>query len=130
MIVVEVTVVVIVVVIPAGTTLIVWWLYKHKTVTHWGKIPRWKKCRKCKGWGALDKDGEPFAQDPRTLSHVMWAHGNSRTCRPCNGHGFKPDRTPVHPRPVTVLTKSDDPPPTLFTDETEEGGNDDGERDE
>lgn len=130
MIVAEVTVVVIVVVIPAGTALAVWWLYKHKTIRHWGKVPPRLKCARCNGWGALDKNKQPFHDDPRTLAHVMWAHGNSRDCPDCNGHGFKPYRGPVRPRPVTVLTKSDDPAPTLFTDEDEEGGNDDGERDD
>jgi hypothetical protein len=84
------------------------------SLVQWGKIAAPDKCEKCAGWGVLKMDGTAFEQDARTLAHVMWARGNRRTCRPCNGRGFYTKRSPVTPGPVTVLPEVG-PAPELIT---------------
>lgn len=96
-------------------------------VRQWGRIAAAEICKRCNGWGVLNKNKQPFKQDPRTLAHVMWAHGNRRDCSTCNGRGYYTPRVPANktPGPVVTLVPADDEPDLLFPGGPEVTGPDD-----
>jgi hypothetical protein len=78
-------------------------------VRQWGVIPAAETCAECNGVGVLDKNKQPIDwQDMRVRSHTLWARGNNRTCRQCQGRGYYTPRQArkaanKKPGPVTVL---------------------------
>lgn len=82
---------------------------RRHMVRQWGNIPAAETCEECKGVGVLDKNKQPIDwQDMRVRSHTLWARGNNRTCRQCQGRGYYTPRVArknanKKPGPVTVL---------------------------
>lgn len=94
------------------------WIYRHGMVVQWGKIPLAQTCKRCGGWGVLDKNKQPYHQDPRTMAHVMWAAGNRRSCPDCQGRGyFSPRRAASKmPGPTVHLVPADPPDGLVYPD--------------
>jgi hypothetical protein len=88
------------------------WAWRRK-IAQWGQIPANEPCKECDGAGVVDKNRQPlkgWREDPRILSHALWAGGNNRTCRQCQGRGYYTPRkvrkeANKTPGPVTKLAQ-------------------------